>query len=911
MPRNVMIVTVAGLAIAPATAQNRNWVDAVNGDWTDTLNWDPADVPDGAGETATIGFATAFDVNLAGLDPTLDGLFITNPLATLSLNPSVDMTLAALANDGLIRVNPTNSSSDATMTASSSFTITGAGVLELVGGFGDARIEALAGATLTNGADHTIRGAGQINAPMINEGTLRSTSTGFGNVLDIQTTDKVNNGVIEAGANSFVEIDSVNIDQSGGGVLDALDDEIRFRGTVDITGGTLTATTGNVSRETGTSTFDNVIIDCDFFLDPNTTVVSVGDMFVNQGTVFVNNTNSSANGILRFDADAILTGGGTIFLGGGPSDALLLGAPDVTITNDTGHTIEGSGDIDVAFVNNGVVRALQTTFGNVINLRDTDKINNATIEATTSTVINIRDITIDQSSIAQGGRATGAGVLDTTDGTIDFESNTSSSIIGGTLTGLPEGNLRRQGGGTTALTNVTLETELTIDPNANIELFGSTFTNNSLISINFTNSSANSSLTAKDPMLITGEGEILIGGGPNDAFFLSDPGVPVTLDAGQTLRGTGNIDALLTNRGTVRSENTVFGNSLELDGQTINNEGLFTTQGTGIFRFGNITINQSPEGVIDTVDTVSEFDAGQSPRIQGGSLNASGTGSYRAEVTTTTLADLTLNAPVTIQPSGTLVIEGNVESNNVITNNLTNSSANTFLNFAPDASLTGNGDVVLGGGVFDSFVNAAPDSTATIGSDQTFTGSGTLVGDFTFEGTFAPDGGVANSDLGEIALGNDSSLAFTDTTDLIFDVRGTQSDRIAPGANTTIHLDGDLIVALDQNAGYTLGQEIPVIEAGATITGSFDTDNVANQVINADLGLRLVQRSDEVVLRVVNLACPADVVQPLNVLDLSDIDVFIQFFISQDPVADIAAPLGVLDLGDIDLYIQLFLNNCF
>ncbi|MEM1186675.1 MAG: GC-type dockerin domain-anchored protein [Planctomycetota bacterium] len=911
MTRNVMIVAVAGLAIAPAAAQNRNWVDAVNGNWTDTFHWDPADVPDVAGETATIGFATAFDITLANLDPTLDGLFITNPLATLSLNPSVDMTLAALANDGLVRVNPTNSSVDATITASSSFTITGAGVLELVGGIGDARIEASNGAVLTNGANHTIRGAGQINAPMINEGTLRSTSTGFGNVLEIQTTDKINNGTIEAGANSFVEIDSVNIDQSGGGVLDALDDEIRFRGAVDITGGTLTATTGNVSRETGTSIFDNVIIDCDLFLDPNTTVVSVGDMFVNQGTVFVNNTNSSANAIIRFDADALVTGGGTILLGGGPSDAFLLGAPDVTITNDVGHTIEGSGDIDVAFVNNGVVRVLQTTFGNVLNLRDTDKTNNATIEATANSVINIRDITIDQSSVAQGGRATGAGVLDTKDGTIDFESNTTSSIIGGTITGLPEGNLRRQGGGTTSFTNLTLETDLTVDPNSNIELFGSTFINNSLVSINLSNSSANSSLTAKDPILITGNGEILIGGGPNDSFFLSDPGVPVTLDADQTLRGSGNIDALLTNRGTVRSENTLFGNSIELNGQAINNEALFTTQGTGIFRFGSITINQTPDGVIDTVDTVSEFETGRSPRIQGGSLNASGTGSYRAEVTTTTLADLTLNAPVTIQPSATLLIEGTVESNDVITNNLTNSSANTFVNFTPDASLTGNGEIILGGGVFDSFVSTAPDSTATIGPGQTVTGSGTFVGDFTFEGTFAPDGGFTISDFGAIAMGNDGSLTLTDTTDLVFDVRGTQSDRITPGANTTVHLDGDLIVALDQTAVYTLGQEIPVVEAGATITGAFDTNNVANQFINADLGLRLVQRPDEVVLRVVNLACPADVVQPLNVLDLSDIDVFIQFFISQDPVADIAAPLGVLDLGDIDLYIQLFLNNCF
>ncbi len=55
---------------------------------------------------------------------------------------------------------------------------------------------------------------------------------------------------------------------------------------------------------------------------------------------------------------------------------------------------------------------------------------------------------------------------------------------------------------------------------------------------------------------------------------------------------------------------------------------------------------------------------------------------------------------------------------------------------------------------------------------------------------------------------------------------------------------------------------------------------------------------------------PADIAEPLGVLDLADISAFIQAFIAHDPAADIAPPEGVFDLADLSAFIQAFTAGC-
>lgn len=56
--------------------------------------------------------------------------------------------------------------------------------------------------------------------------------------------------------------------------------------------------------------------------------------------------------------------------------------------------------------------------------------------------------------------------------------------------------------------------------------------------------------------------------------------------------------------------------------------------------------------------------------------------------------------------------------------------------------------------------------------------------------------------------------------------------------------------------------------------------------------------------------CPADLVAPFGVVDLSDADAFIAAFIAGDPAADFAPPSDVIDLSDADAFIALFLAGC-
>jgi len=54
----------------------------------------------------------------------------------------------------------------------------------------------------------------------------------------------------------------------------------------------------------------------------------------------------------------------------------------------------------------------------------------------------------------------------------------------------------------------------------------------------------------------------------------------------------------------------------------------------------------------------------------------------------------------------------------------------------------------------------------------------------------------------------------------------------------------------------------------------------------------------------------ADLSETFGILDLADIDVFINGVVANDPVADIAPPFGVIDLVDIDNFILAFLAGC-
>ena len=55
---------------------------------------------------------------------------------------------------------------------------------------------------------------------------------------------------------------------------------------------------------------------------------------------------------------------------------------------------------------------------------------------------------------------------------------------------------------------------------------------------------------------------------------------------------------------------------------------------------------------------------------------------------------------------------------------------------------------------------------------------------------------------------------------------------------------------------------------------------------------------------------PADLVPPFGILDLADINAFINAFINHQPLADLAPPFGVFDLQDIGIFTSSFISGC-
>ena len=56
-------------------------------------------------------------------------------------------------------------------------------------------------------------------------------------------------------------------------------------------------------------------------------------------------------------------------------------------------------------------------------------------------------------------------------------------------------------------------------------------------------------------------------------------------------------------------------------------------------------------------------------------------------------------------------------------------------------------------------------------------------------------------------------------------------------------------------------------------------------------------------------ACGADLAPPAGVLDLADINAFVQGFVGGSPASDLNGD-GVYDLGDIGLFVGVFVGGC-
>lgn len=235
-----------------------------------------------------------------------------------------------------------------------------------------AKLTTAVGATVTQEANHTIRGEGQLQAALVNHGVVEAvdvTGDGLGVLLVTNNVNgsahAANHGVFRALAGGTVDLIG-RLDQSATGRLIAADQGIVQLRSGTVVGGTLeTEGSGVVTLATGSTLVDV----------SNLGAINIpgggsaarlelgGAFFHNDGVITVNSTEAfSAR--LQAISTLQLAGTGEIVLNRTLGGATFLLAEDVHVTQAAGHTIRGRGQIlgnDATLINNGTLAGASDT----------------------------------------------------------------------------------------------------------------------------------------------------------------------------------------------------------------------------------------------------------------------------------------------------------------------------------------------------------------------------------------------------------------------------------------------------------------------------------------------------------------------------------------------------------------------
>ena len=454
-------------------------------------------------------------------------------------------TGSTIVNNAELVVNNTNSTLDAYVQATTNCTLSGTGALFLAGSYNDSMVLTSGGVSLTLAPGATIEGAGQIHASLINRGLVRTrTGPNADGRLTLLGNPKINEADMIAETDGVLEFSSVGITQTGPGRILADGGVVSFIGNPTIDGGVLDSTNGGVlSRESnGTLYLAHSTLESELYLQPGSVVLYTSDEFVNNGTVVVNDSNSTLDSYFQFHIDGtVMTGTGSIHLAGGSNDSMILTSGGVTSTIGAEASVTGSGQVHAALINNGTFRAFPTDHGDGrLTLRSDPKTNNALMRAEAGGVLELYSSTLTQ---GPGGR------LLADAGTIEFTGN--PTLVGGTLATDNGGRIVRTGNGTLYLADATLDGDLELLAGSVVLLTGTSITNNASIIVNDSNSTLDSSLQFHTQGLIDGTGRVLLGGGGNDSMILCSGGATGTFGPNQTIEGEGEMHGTFFVNGTL------------------------------------------------------------------------------------------------------------------------------------------------------------------------------------------------------------------------------------------------------------------------------------------------------------------------------------------------------------------------
>ena len=775
----------------------------------------------------------------------------------------------SITNDGQIVVNPDSNISATQIDFENSGSFNGSGEVLLNSFSTRARLRTAAGATMVNSASHTIRGYGAIEAELINDGLIRADATG--QELFSLSNSKVNNSTFEAINGGILDFSSISVDQAGGGMMvaDGADSRIDLNNTTVIEGHVNATNSGRV--EIYSATFDGVTVTGTQNLQ-NAHTLNVFNSIVNNGIITINPTGNISATQLDFENSGAFGGTGEVVLNSFSTRARLRTAPDQTMTNSVSHTNRGYGAIEAELINDGLVSADNP--GNELFFTSTNKVNNSTMQAVGTGVLDFASITVDQSG---GGEL----IADGEGSRIDLNSTT---VVGGDLiaTNGAEVNVS-----SATLEGVNFSGNMYLN-NAHTLFIANSITNNGNVVINRNSDISATQMRFTTNSALNGSGSVQLNSFSTRARIQTDPGVEAVNSTSHTIFGFGAIEAALTNNGLIRAD--VPANEIFLTSNDKVNNGTMRVVNESGIDAANITISQGASGQIIADGSSTHVDLNSTTIIDG---QVSAINGGRIIVANATLDNVDTSGPIDILNATTLSIRNGMSNDGVITVNAGGIST-TQLSWLDDSVLGGTGTVLLNQlGARSRLLLGGSATVATLGENQRLEGIGTIAAPLTHKGTTAPGMSIGTMLATQPITYSDSS---------IFEAEVDSSTADLLDSTNTITIDGTLEVQFVDGfapAGFWSRK----IMEGSSISGKFDVLDVpapapglVTRVFNNGTNLFVGQ------------TCPGD--NNLDgLLNFFDVSQFLSDFSSMNDAADLNND-GNWNFFDVSIFLSNFSLGC-
>ncbi|MGY6634141.1 MAG: beta strand repeat-containing protein [Alkalilacustris sp.] len=652
--------------------------------WADSGNWDGG-VPAATGDAVVDGDPGTDVTVTVATNATTGTLTVTSGDTVVVDNARIlRLESGALTNDGVVRLDSTGSFTRFRL--GDDLTFGGSGVLEMSNQTQNIVDGASTGLVLTQEADHTIRGSGNLGNSGLgldNAGLIEAVGDA-GLTVQLATLDALtrrNTGTLRATDGSTLTISQAEIDNDGGTF------EAAFGGTFVISGATTRILGGTLIGDGafalgGSAALVDVTNESTLGIG-NGAIGRVEGTMLNDGRITVDSTGSFTR--FRLIGDVTLDGSGVLQMSN-EAQNIIEGSAGRTLTNMDDHSIRGAGvlgNTTIGFDNRGLIEAVGSA-GLTVNpssSADTTRINSGTMRATTGSTLTFNT----------------GGVVDNDGGTIEAAAGgdvvltgSATRIEGGTLTGAGAFFLRSNA----VIADVFTDAEIIIEDGANGRMAG-TVTNDGTISMQSTGSFTN--LVLLGDTTLTGSGLLDLGNATQTRVYASPGDSVLTHGADHTIRGSsGNFglsgNLTLNNLGTIEADGSV-GLDLNLrSGETHVNAGSMRALTDSTLTLRNSFDNTG--GLIAAADGGQVNLLSSATRIMGGTLDSDGSGVIRMS-NSATLDGVTNLGRVEVLNGQTGRIAGNIINDGEIAIRAGTSVSGATLLVQGDTTLGGTGELVL------------------------------------------------------------------------------------------------------------------------------------------------------------------------------------------------------------------------